>query len=151
MGAVLPWERPSAFLIPLYIPLMFPVMAVVCVSWLSCVQYYFSHLAVCWTLLVTALIIYRFLSLGDCVYSIRAVCLASMMGRISVDLASNQSWVFGVFFPKVARAVRCAYGVSGEFHTSLRQSLWAVWHRALSRKPPQIVTGDVVVTFCWHQ
>ena len=95
------WEgvlvEPSAFLMPSYIPLMFPDMAAVCVSWLSCVQYSFAALKNC-----------RLLSLGDCLYSIRAVRgLYSMTGLISVDFASTQSWVFEVFFPNLARAVRC--------------------------------------------
>ena len=59
------------------------------------------------TLLLAALRICRFLSLGDRLYSIRALRLASTTDLISVDLASNQSWVFEVFSPKVARAVRC--------------------------------------------
>ena len=87
---------------------MFPVMAAVCIFWMSCVQYAFAHrLADCRTPLLAALIICMFLSLGDCLYSIRVVCLASMMGIISVDLASNQLGVFAVFYSKVARAVRC--------------------------------------------
>ena len=50
----------------------------------------------------------------DCLYSIRAVRLASMMCPISVDLASNQSRVFEVFFPK--RSEDCAvHGVSDNF------------------------------------
>ena len=51
-------------------------------------------------------------SLGDRLYSIRASRLASMTGLISLDLTSNQPWVFEVFFPKVARAV---HGVSENF------------------------------------
>ena len=42
-GGVLHWVGPSAFLMPSYIPLMFPVMAAVCISWLRCVQYSFAH------------------------------------------------------------------------------------------------------------
>ena len=71
---------------------MFTVMAAVCMSWLNCVQYSFEHrIAACWTLLLAALRIRRFLSLCDRLYSIRAVRLASMTGLISDDLASNQS------------------------------------------------------------
>ena len=49
----------------------------------------------------------RFLSLCDRLYVIRSVRLATMTGLITDDLASNQSWVFEVIFPKVPRAVRC--------------------------------------------
>ena len=44
--------------------------------------------------------------MGACLYSARAVRLASMTGVISVDLASNQSCDFEDLFPKVAKAER---------------------------------------------
>lgn len=50
---------------------------------------------------------FRFFPLGDGLYSMKAARLDSMTGVSSVDLASNQSQGFKVFFQKVARAVRC--------------------------------------------
>ena len=41
------WNRSQNSVLPIspstYIPLMFPVLADVCISWLSCVQYSFAH------------------------------------------------------------------------------------------------------------
>ena len=92
---------------PLYIPLMFPVMAADWMFSLNSVQYSFAQRqAVCWALLLAILRICRFLSLEVRLYSARAAHLASMMGVITVDLALNQSCDFDDLFPKVAKAVR---------------------------------------------
>ena len=105
-GAILLCVGPSAFLMPSYIPLMLPAAAAVWIVSLSSVQYSLTqHLAMCWTLLLAALSICRFLSVGDRLYSPSVAHLASMMGVITDALASNQSCDFEVFFPKVARAV----------------------------------------------
>ena len=61
----------------------------------------------CLTLFLATRRICRFFSLGDRLYSVRALRFASMIGVISADLALNQSCDFRVFFPKVAKAVRC--------------------------------------------
>ena len=87
---------------------MFPVIAAFWIVSLSSDQYSLAQcLAICWASLLAARRICNFPSLGNRLYSARAVRLASMMGVISADLASNQSCDFRVFLPKVANAVRC--------------------------------------------
>ena len=84
--------------------------------------------------------------LFQCLYSIRAVHLASMTDVISDDLASNQSGVLEVVFPKVARAMRCM--VSQRIsHFSVAESLGCGAPNSLmsqpnlmSQKPLRIVT-----------
>ena len=61
----------------------------------------------CLTLFLAARRICKFFSLGERLYSVRAARFASIMGVISADLALNQSYDFEVFFPNVAKAVRC--------------------------------------------
>ena len=89
--------RPSAFLMPSYISLMFPVMAADWIFSLSSAQY---------LLLLAISRICRFLSLAVRLYFARAAHLASMTGTITVDLASNQSCDFEDLFSKVAKAVQ---------------------------------------------
>ena len=107
-GVVLFCTGPVVILVPLYIPVMFPVIAADWMVSLSSVQYSLAqHLVVCWALFLAAWRLCRFLSLGDRLYSARAGCLASMMGVVSEDFASNQSCDFEVFLPTVAKAMRC--------------------------------------------
>ena len=106
-GAVLFRVGSSAFLMPSYIPLMFPVMAADRMFSLSSAQYLFAKCQAVWLALLLAILrICAFHSLGVCLYSAKAARLASITGVITVDLALNQSCDFEDFFPKVATAVR---------------------------------------------
>ena len=105
-GAILLCIGPSAFLMPSYIHLMLPIAVAIWIISLCSVQYSLAqHLVMHWTLLLAALRVCRFCSVGDCLYSVSAACFASMTGVISDDLASYQSCNFEVFFPKIARAM----------------------------------------------
>ena len=106
-GAVLLCIGPSAFLMPSYIPMMLPIAAAIWIISLCSVQYSLAqHLAMHGTLLLAALRVCRFHSVGDCLYSASVACFASIMGVISDDLASYQSCNFEVFFPKIARVMQ---------------------------------------------
>ena len=105
--------------------LMFPVAAAVWVYSLSCVRYSLAQrLAVCWALLLAALRICRFFSLEECLYSATTARLVSITGVISVDLASNQSCIFEVFFQKIANAVRCMVSRSVPLRCDRVSGLW---------------------------
>ena len=108
---------------PSYIRLMFPVAAAVWVFSLSSVLYSLaSRRAVYRTLLLAALRVCRFLLLGVRLYSKGVARLASVTGDILVDLASNQPCDFGLFFPRVAKAMRCM--VSGRISHFFGRVSW---------------------------
>lgn len=124
-GTVLFWVGPIAVLMPSDIPLMFPVIAAVWMVSLSSVQKSLAQrLAVCLTLLLGARRIYRFFSLGNRLYSIRAARFTSTMGVISADLALNQSCDFEVFFQRWLR--QCGAWYPARWSTSQWRSLLAV-------------------------
>ena len=105
-GAILLCIGFSAFLMPSYIPLVLPVAVAIWIISLCPVQYSLvQHLVMHWTLLLAALRVCRFCSVGDYLYSLSVACFASIMGVISDDLASYQSCDFEVFFPKIARVM----------------------------------------------
>ena len=98
-GAVFFMVGPVAFLIPSYMPLIFPVSDDVWMLWQSCSQYLFAQWrAVCWALFLAALSAVLSLSLGSLLKLMRAERLASVTCSSRVMFASYQSVFFRCFF-----------------------------------------------------